>query len=97
APIPSGAIDAAVRAIVERQDDPRLGTTGGILFDAFGGAINLVAPAATAFVHREQRFLAQYFANLPDPAAPSSIPSNQAWLDSLYGVLHPSASGEAYQ
>ncbi len=95
--IPGDAIDAAVRAIAARQGDPGLGTTGGVLFDAFGGAINLVAPAATAFVHREQRFLAQYFANLPDPASSSTLRANQAWLDGLYGTLHPRASGEAYQ
>jgi len=56
-----------------------------------------VAPSSTAFVHRRQRFLVQYFANLPDPASSSTIRSNQAWLDELYGTLHPEASGEAYQ
>jgi FAD/FMN-containing dehydrogenase len=97
AAIPDAAVSSAIQAIVERQNDPALGTTGGVLFDAFGGAINRVAPGATAFVHRSQRFLAQYFANLPTPASPSTVNRNQTWLNSLYGRLHPSASGQAYQ
>ena len=97
ASIPDAAISSAIQAIVERQNDPALSTTGGVLFDAFGGAINRMAPSATAFVHRDQRFLAQYFANLPDPASQATVRRNQAWLNSFYGQLHPSASGQAYQ
>jgi FAD/FMN-containing dehydrogenase len=95
--MPSSAIAAALKAIEARQGDPGLATTGGILFDAFGGAINLVAPASTAFVHRDQRHLAQYFANLPDGASSATVGRNQTWLNGLYGTLHPSASGQAYQ
>ncbi len=95
--IPDAVISAAIQAMVERQNDAALATTGGVLFDAFGGAINRVAASATAFVHRDQRFLGQYFANLPTPAPQATVTRNQTWLNGLYGRLHPSASGQAYQ
>ncbi len=95
--IPVGAISSALSALEDRQNDPRLTTTGGVLFDAYGGAINRVAPGATAFVHRRQLFLGQYFANLPNGASGASVTANGNWLGSLYATLHPDASGEAYQ
>src|SRR5439155_11776518 len=97
AAIPSSGAAAMVQALQQRQNDPALATTGGILFDAYGGAINRVAPGATAFVHRGELFVGQYFANLPNGASSSTIAANRTWLDGLYAGLHPHASGQAYQ
>ena len=97
APIPASAATGIVRALEQRQNDPSLTTTGGILFDAYGGAINQVAPGARAFVHRDELFVGQYFGNLPNGAPRATIAANRTWLDGLYAGLHPHASGQAYQ
>ena len=44
------------------------GGVGGIAFDALGGAVNRVAPSATAFVHRNALFSAQYTTDWTDGA-----------------------------
>ena len=36
------------------------GGSGGVAFDALGGAVNRVAPDATAYVHRDGLFQAQF-------------------------------------
>jgi FAD/FMN-containing dehydrogenase len=96
-PIPASAASAVVHALEQRQNDPSLATTGGILFDAYGGAINRVTPGATAFVHRGALFVGQYFANLPSGASGATIAANRTWLNGLYAGLHPHANGQAYQ
>jgi len=60
-PLPPAGIAAALAA-AERflSIRPAAQATGAIAFDACGGAINRVHPAATAFVHRDALFLIQY-------------------------------------
>jgi hypothetical protein len=70
---------------------------GAIAFDALGGAVNRVHPAATAFVHRDSLFLAQYSTSWRSPGSTSGIANQHAWLRSFYNSLHPHASGQAYQ
>lgn len=60
---------------------------GTLLLDSYGGAINRVAPDATAFVHRDQLFCIQYY----------SGSSDGAWLESAHAAMRPHASGQAYQ
>ncbi len=78
------------------------GASGSVAFDAFGGAINRVSPGATAFVHRDTLFLAQYSTGWTDdqPGAGLGSPPVQrqlAWLRSLHAAMRPYASGQAYQ
>jgi FAD/FMN-containing dehydrogenase len=73
------------------------GGSGAIAFDACGGAINRVKPGATAFVHRDALFLAQYTATWRSPGSTSGIANQHAWLRSYYAAVHPHASGQAYQ
>ena len=61
--------------------------SGALLCDSYGGAINRVAPAATAFVHRQELFCIQYYGN----------GSTAAWIDQARSKLHPYVSGQAYQ
>ncbi len=73
------------------------GGSGGVAFDALGGAVNRVAPGATAYVHRDGLFQAQYTTDWPASAPAAAIGRQHAWLRSFYGAAHPYASGQAYQ
>jgi len=96
APMNAAAIGAVTSAIEGRGTDARL-LGGAAHFDAYGGAINRVAPDATAFVHRGALCSAQYSGGF-DPAAPADhLAANRAWLQALYAALRPAASGAAYQ
>ncbi|MGP9019544.1 FAD-binding oxidoreductase [Streptomyces sp. BR1] len=70
------------------------GGGGNIDLTALGGALNRVAPDATAFVHRRSRVLAQYTASWR-PGTPGT--AQRAWLDSTHDALSRYASGAAYQ
>ncbi len=89
-------IDTMIRNIEARHVNPLL-TTGSILLDASGGAINRVPKNATAFVHRDALFSSQYLAEwkITDPS--NVFNENYKWLDALWKSLRPYASGEAYQ
>jgi FAD/FMN-containing dehydrogenase len=73
------------------------GGAGSIAFDAFGGAINKVPADATAFVHRNALFQAQYYTSWNSPGAAAGVARQHAWLRSSYADVHPHASGQAYQ
>ena len=79
--VPSAAgIDALVGAVTD------LGATlpgvgGGLVFDAYGGAINAVAPDATAFVHRDAVCCVQ--ATVATGTAASAVAAGRAWLAHL--------------
>jgi FAD/FMN-containing dehydrogenase len=88
-PLAAGGIQAMIQKIEQRQNDPALGG-GSILMDAYGGAINRVPKAATAFVHRDQLFSIQYVAG-------SSTSADADWLRSFRGAMTPYVSGHAYQ
>jgi FAD/FMN-containing dehydrogenase len=82
-PLPAAARDALVQAAEARALDPG---SGAILFDSYGGAINQVAPAATAFVHRRVLFCMQYL----------SYNGGAAWLASTAARMRPYVTGGAY-
>ena len=90
--------DAGVEAVlagIERRQPQ--GGPGGVVFDSWGGAINRVAPDATAFVHRKALASAQYAAVYPEGAPPSDIAGARNWMDNWYTKMRPYVSGEAYQ
>ncbi|CAM5374956.1 FAD-binding oxidoreductase [Streptomyces griseomycini] len=70
------------------------GGSGSIALTALGGAVNRVAPTATAFVHRRSRVLVQYLASWSAGASGSAA---EAWLASAHRAMRPHASGAAYQ
>jgi FAD/FMN-containing dehydrogenase len=73
------------------------GASGGIAFDALGGAVNRVAPGATAFVHRDALFQAQYTTTWPAGSAAPAVARHHAWQQSFWRSMRPYASGQAYQ
>jgi FAD/FMN-containing dehydrogenase len=73
------------------------GASGGIAFDALGGAVNRVSPSATAFVHRNALFQAQYTTTWPVGSASAAVSRQHAWQQSFWQSMRPYASGQAYQ
>ncbi|GHO85356.1 FAD-binding oxidoreductase [Dictyobacter formicarum] len=90
------AINTLVNAIAQYQKSPTPGT-GGIGIDAYGGAINRVAPNATAFVHRNMLFSIQYNANWDVGSSDTVIAQNRTWLNNTWQAMRSYASGAAYQ
>ncbi|HEX9040082.1 MAG TPA: FAD-binding oxidoreductase [Trebonia sp.] len=73
------------------------GGVGGIAFDALGGAVNRVKPGATAFVHRNALFSAQYTTGWTVGAGAAGINNQHTWLRKYWASMRPYASGQAYQ
>ncbi len=95
-PLSSAGIDAAVHSIGQLHDtDPQLG--GGLVFDAYGGAINTVAADATAFVHRSALSCLQASTSWGPQSAATTVAEAQAWLAASAKDLGPFVSTAAYQ
>ncbi|MFF3909568.1 FAD-binding oxidoreductase [Streptomyces sp. NPDC001848] len=87
--IPAAGIQTLLRQITQVR-----GGAGSVAFTALGGAVNRVAPTATAFVHRRSRMLAQYIASWGAGATGTTA---QSWLNSAHASMRGYASGAAYQ
>ena len=72
-------------------------TVGKVLIEAADGAVNSVAPDATAFVHRDNLFVTQYQARWHETRHASIAEANVAWTDGLYAAVSEHRSGSAYQ
>jgi len=91
-PLGSAGAATIMRAIQARQA-AGVGS-GAVLLDPYGGALNRVAPDATAFVHRDQLYSAQMLAYWGSPGQGTAA---NAWLDGLASGLARHTSGQAYQ
>ncbi len=69
----------------------------GLAMFAWGGALNRVKPAATAFVHRDASWLFAIGASWSRQDAPRRVASNLRWLDGLSDALDRYSNGQAYQ
>lgn len=96
--LPASGIHALVAGVERmRRVHGAAGGVGAVAFDACGGAMNRVRPAATAFVHRDALFLAQYSTSWRTGASAAGVRRQHAWLRGIYSAVHPHASGQAYQ
>ena len=68
----------------------RPGETRELDFSPWGGAYNRVAVDATAFAHRDARFLLKHAAVLEPGMTPD------AWLDRSWEIVHPWGTGGVY-
>ncbi len=94
-PLSARGVDALVRQIESRKS---AGPGSGIvLLDSYGGAINRVPKAATAFVHRDALFSLQYLAYWSASDPPAVAAANLRWLRAFRGAMRPFASAFAYQ
>ena len=96
-PLSSAGISTLLRGVAALQTvHGAAGGVGGIAFDALGGAVNRVAPTATAFVHRNALFEAQYTTNWTNGASSTGINNQHTWQRNFYASMRPYASGQAY-
>jgi FAD/FMN-containing dehydrogenase len=95
-PLPAPGVDALVTAL-STLPDSLPGAGGGIVFDAYGGQINAVGPAETAFVHRHAVACAQYSITFPTAApSASTMAAAAAWLEHVHDAFAPVSQG-SYQ
>jgi hypothetical protein len=62
-------------------------------FQAYGGAVNRIPAAATAFPHRDHLFSMQYITHWSDPR---EEPDRLTWIRDFYAAMRPYVSGDAY-
>lgn len=78
---------------------PGTGASANLVFFQTGAAVNAVASDATAFVHRDSRFLST--ANLSwskdDTARPDVVRASTDWQDELYALVTASDTKGAFQ
>lgn len=93
-PLPASVIASLVSHLVE---NPAPGIERLLDFSPWGGAYNRTRPDATAFVHRDERFLLQYAAVVDVDADPQTKASAQHWVRRAFDLGRPSASPGVYQ
>jgi hypothetical protein len=76
----------AADLIARLHDDRRPGEHRELDFSPWGGAYNRIRPDATAFPHRDARFLLKQTVS----------PFPTAWLDESYAITHPHGTGGVY-
>jgi len=93
---PAAGISAIVDAVASFQSQlPALG--GGLAFDSYGGAINAVAPDATAFVHRDALCQLQTSGSWGAGDSPATAAAVGGWLAETAAALADYTNGQAYQ
>jgi hypothetical protein len=89
---------AGVHTLLDGLNQRRAqGLQGAVALDSYGGAINRVGPADTAFVHRDAIAGLQFSAQLPVGTTAAQAAQSQSWLAGWYGAMAPWLDGEAYQ
>jgi FAD/FMN-containing dehydrogenase len=88
-PLPADTIAALVRALGHRRGR---GESRELNFTPLGGAYNRVPADATAFVHRDERYLIEHVL-VADPDAPTV---GRQWVAQSWATVHRWGSGRVY-
>ena len=88
-PLPDAAIAALVAHVAE---DRVAGESRDLDLSPWAGAYTRVPADATAFAHRDARFLLKHGA----VAAPGALPAAADWVDRSWALVHPYGTGGAY-
>jgi len=89
-------VDAMLGRIEARSSPALRRSSGGVILDSWGGRIEQIGSHATAFPHRQARFLAQEFVTFSSVPNGATLSANRQWLTSVWRTLRDSASGAAY-
>jgi FAD/FMN-containing dehydrogenase len=92
--VPAEGVAALVQGVRARHES---GEPAVVLLDLLGGVVGGVPRAATAFVHRPARFVAQYLVTYPTGAPADRLAAAGAWAHGMRAVMRPWSSGRAYQ
>jgi FAD/FMN-containing dehydrogenase len=92
-PLPGDAIAELVAALLEGR---MAGQSRELDFTPWGGAYNRVPAGATAFVHRDARFLLKQSFTIDAGAPAAELDAARRWLERSWGIVHPFGSGGAY-
>jgi FAD/FMN-containing dehydrogenase len=95
-PLDRRAIETAI-AWLERWPGSSDPIGGSLQFNADGGAVNRVPSRATAFVHRDDLFHAQFIAHWTPEDPPRVAAAAQHWVREFYAAMRPFTSSFAYQ
>jgi len=91
-PVGASSVAVMVNAVETLASEvPQVG--GGMVLDAYGGAINAVAPGATAFVHRDALAGIQYSVSWSSGTTAPTIAEATSWLGATEAALEPFSSG----
>lgn len=87
------------QAIAAMESWPGTGSSSNLVFFQTGAKVNALAADATAFVHRDSRFLSTV--NLSwsaeDAARPEIVRANTDWQDALYALVTATDTKGAFQ
>jgi hypothetical protein len=96
-------LDATARAIafdfLRRWPGTGTGPSASADFRFFqtGGRMNAIPPNATAFVHRNTRWIQDIGLNWPADTPQGVLDANHAWQDAFYDAMRPFTNRQAYQ
>ena len=93
APLPEEAITALVKNLTEGRNP---GESRELDFTPWAGAYNRVPEEATAFAHRDERFLLLQVAVVEPDASAAEREAARGWLSRSWASVHPWGSGGIY-
>jgi FAD/FMN-containing dehydrogenase len=76
---------STIAAVLARFEDCAIAAPRQLTFTPMGGAYNRPAETATAFAHRNERFLLEHVGEPPD-----------IWIDRSWAIAHADGSGHVY-